>query len=238
MSGNFSGTLLRVVLVAVLMTVTIGSLQVLDAHPDVQERNEHLYFPSGKFLKETTLGYRAVTADYLWFRFIQYYGAFAKDQNDLRYMDVLIESIITLDPMFIEAYHFAALVKWSDFGDFPAAIDMLKRGVLANPSSAKLHFQVGFIYYVFDRDFPRAALWFEMAGQCPDATDVERRFAAFARYRSGDDRVSLELWKTMYLSTDSPQMKDLALKMIQKLERKLELIELYGPGFIGPIPEI
>lgn len=232
-----SGTLLRTVLMVTLAVAMMGSLRVLDAHPDMREQNEHLYFPSGKFLRESTLGFRAASADYLWFRFIQYYGAFAKDLNDLRYMDRLVDSIITLDPQFIEAYHFAALVKWSDFGDFPAAINMLKRGVLNNPESSKLHFQVGFIYYVFFKDYSRAAMWFEKAEQCPDATDLERRFAAFARYRSGDDTVSLELWKAMYQSTESPQMKDLALAMIQKLQRKLELRKLYGDDFIGPIPE-
>ncbi len=227
----------RWILTALCVVTTVHTLMVLDSRPETAARNERLYFPSGKFLVESTVGFREAAADYLWFRFIQYYGAFAKDQNDLRYMDKVIDGILTLDPRFVEAYHFAALVKWSDFGDFPAALDMLKRGVLANPQSAKLHFQVGFIHYVFFRDFPRAAMWFEAAGRCPDATDRERRFAAFARYRSGDDRVSLELWRTLLESTESPQMQELALKMVQKLTRRLELQKLYGPDFIGPIPE-
>jgi hypothetical protein len=33
-------------------------------------------------------------------------------------------------------------------------------------------------------------------------------------------------------------MQDLALKMIAKLERRIELRQLYGDDFIGPIPEI
>ena len=77
-----------------------------------------------------------------------------------------------------------------------------------------------------------------MAGRCSDATDKEPRFAAFARYRAGDDRVSLELWKSLYQTTDSPHMKELAVKMIEKLTRRIELQKLYGDDFIGPIPEI
>jgi hypothetical protein len=115
---------------------------------------------------------------------------------------------------------------------------MLKRGILANPDKAKLPFQIGFVYYVVERDFPRAAFWFEAAGNCSDATDKESRFAAFARYRAGDDRVSLELWKNLYESTDSPHMKELAVKMIEKLSRKIKMLEIYGKNFIGPIPEI
>ena len=227
----------RWLLLGICVVLVTGSLRSLDQRPQTAERNERLYFPSGKFLVESTVGFREAAADYLWFRFIQYYGAFAKDLNDLRYMDKLVDGILELDPRFVEAYHFAALVKWSDFGDFPAALDMLKRGVLANPSSAKLHFQVGFIHYVFFRDFPRAAMWFEAAGRCPDASDRERRFAAFARYRSGDDRVSLELWRTMLDATENPQMLELARKMIDKLSRRLEQRKLYGDDFIGPLPE-
>ncbi|MBK7188227.1 MAG: hypothetical protein IPH86_05945 [bacterium] len=111
-------------------------------------------------------------------------------------------------------------------------------GILANPESAKLHFQVGFTYYVFFQDYRRSATWFEAAARCPDGGETEARFAAFARYRAGDDRVSLELWKEMAASTESPQMRELAEKMVEKLERKLTIQKLYGPDFIGPIPEL
>ena len=71
------------------------------------------------------------------------------------------------------------------------------------------------------REYARAAFWFESAGRCSDATDRERRFAAFSRYRAGDDRVSLELWQALLESTDSPQMQELAEKMIARLEARI-----------------
>ena len=142
------------------------------------------------------------------------------------------------DPKFVEAYYFASLVYWSSYGDVENSINMLKRGILAHPDKAKLPFQIGFIYYVMEQDYLRAAHWFEVAGRCSDATDKESRFAAFARYRAGDDRVSLELWKNLYNSTDSSHMKELAVKMIDKLTRRIEVQKIYGDDFIGPIPEL
>lgn len=230
-------TLLRTVAVVGLLAVAGTTLQAMTGEDPAPERQEKLYFPSGRFLVESSLGFREAAADYLWFRFIQYYGAFAKGRNDLRYFDLLIDGITRLDPQFVEAYHFASLVAWSDFGDFPKSLDLLKRGVLHNPDTAKLPFQIGFTYYVFDHDYPRAAFWFETAGKCTDATDREKRFAAFARHRAGDDAVSLELWKSLLESTDNPQMKDLAEKMIGKIERKIWIKREYGDRFIGPIPE-
>jgi tetratricopeptide (TPR) repeat protein len=221
-----------------LAVVMVGTLRVFDGREEGDLQQERLYFPSGNFLVESTLGFREATADYLWFRFVQYYGSYAKGQNDFRYFDVLIDGITKLDPQFEEAYYFASLICWSSFGDIERSVEMLKRGILANPDKAKLPFQIGFIYYVMEHDYPRASYWFEVAGRCSDATDKEPRFAAFARYKAGDDRVSLALWENLYSSTDSQHMKDLAVKMIEKLTRKLEIQKAYGEDFIGPIPEI
>ncbi len=231
-------TLFRGLTVTALALMIFMSLRVFDGQQEQADQPENLYFPSGNFLVESTLGFREATADYLWFRFIQYYGAYSMGQNDLRYFDLLIDGITKLDPQFEEAYYFASLVRWSSFGDIEGSIEMLKRGILANPDKAKLPFQIGFIYYVIEHDYKRAGHWFEMAGRCSDATDKESRFAAFARYRGGDKSVSLALWKNLYESTDSPQMKELAVKMIDKINGKIEIQTIYGKDFIGPIPEI
>ena len=231
-------SILRGLALVVLAGVIVLALRAFDGQPEGEIQQERLYFPSGNFLVESTLGFREVAADYLWFRFVQYYGAYAKGFNDFRYFELLIDGITKLDPSFDEAYYFASLVLWSSYGDTGRSIDMLRRGILANPDKAKLPFQIGFIYYVMEHDFERAAYWFEVAGRCSDATDKESRFAAFARFKAGDDSVSLELWKNLYHSTDSPPMKELALKMIDKLTRKIEVQKIYGEDFIGPIPEI
>ncbi len=225
MSASIRYRIGRILLFMTLAVLVPTTLRVLDREPASVLRQDRLYFPSGAFLVESSLGFREAMADYLWFRFIQYYGAFRKSENDLRYMDLLIDGITRLDPKFVEAYYLPSLILWSDFGKPEASIDILKRGILHNPDTARLNFQIGFIYYVFMHEYSRAAFWFESAGQCSDATDREKRFAAFSRYKAGDDKVSLELWITLLESTDSPQMQELAIKMIDKLEAKMS----YGP---------
>lgn len=231
-------SLLRTVAAVVLTATLMFTLAELDREGRRSGRQERMYFPSGKFLVESSLGFREMAADYLWFRFIQYFGSYAKGQHDLRYFELLVDAITRLDPHFVEAYHFASLVLWSELGDLAGSVDMLKRGILHNPDTAKLPFQVGFTYYVFEHDYPRAARWFEVAANCSDGGDREERFAAFARYRAGDDRVSLALWKELHDSTDSPQMRELAREMIAKLQRRIQIKSIYGSDFIGPIPEL
>jgi len=237
MMGGKQGTVVRLVVSVALMCALVTSLTRLDSDRRSVNRDERLYFPSGKLLVESSLGFRHAAADYLWFRFIQYFGSYAKGNHDLRYFDLLLEGITRLDPRFVEAYHFGSLVAWSEQGDFPKSIDILKRGILHNPDVAKLPFQIGFTYYVFFHDYERASFWFEAASRCPDATDRESRFAAFSRYKAGDDNVSLALWKELQDTASSPDMQELAGKMIEKLERKIRIRQIYGEDFIGPIPE-
>jgi tetratricopeptide (TPR) repeat protein len=231
------GTAVRLVLVFVLITMIPLTLVRSDVMRKRGDDGERLYFPSGVFLVESSLGFRSAFADYLWFRFIQYFGSYAKGHHDLRYFDVLLESVTRLDPRFIEAYNFGSLVAWSELGDFDKAVDILKQGVVHNPDTAELPFKIAFIYYVFFREYELAGMWFEAAAHCSDATDREARFAAFARYRAGDDRVSLELWKDLKQNSPSAEMQKLADKMIRRLETKLWLMNQYGEDFIGPIPE-
>jgi len=232
------GTSLRSLTAATLVWVTVISLTQLDRSALKAEANEHLYFPSGKFLVESCLGFRQTAADYLWFRFIQYFGSYAKGHHDLRYFDLLLDGVTRLDPRFVEAYHFGSLVAWSEQGDFPKSIDILKQGILHNPDVAKLPFQIAFTYYVFYHEYELAAYWFEVAGRCSDATDREVRFAAFSRYKAGDDQVSLVLWENLMKDSSSRDMQELAAKMIKKLRRKIEIRKSYGDDFIGPIPEL
>ncbi len=237
MSGP-RGTLARTLLAVILSAVIVTTLAQFEVAKRQNERDERLYFPSGKFLVESSLGFREAAADYLWFRFIQYFGSYAKGQHDLRYFDLILDGITRLDPRFVEAYHFGSLIAWSEQGDFGKSLAILKKGILHNPDVAQLKFQVAFTYYVFFHDFARASFWFEMAAKCSDATDRESRFAAFARYRAGDDRVSLALWKDLLKTSASREMQELATDMIDKLERKLRIQNLYGDDFIGPVPEL
>jgi len=221
MTAARQGTLLRTGVFLALLVVMVVSLRTFDTSRTPEEKYDRLYFPSGKFLRESSLGFREANADYLWFRFIQYYGAFAKGYNNFRHFDLLIDAITRLDPRFVEAYHFASLVTWSDLGQPHKSVDILKRGLQNNPDTARLYFQIGMIYYVVDQDYDRSSYWFTRAAGCPDATDLERRFAAFSRYRGQNFLGSLLMWQEMYETTDQPGMKKLAEKMIGIIREKM-----------------
>lgn len=208
---------------SLLLGIAVISLQSIERTARATDRTEKLYFPSGRFLREGTVGYREIVADFLWFQTVQYYGAYRKGNHDLRYFSGLVDAVTTLDPQFIEAYYFGSLVAAMDQDQIPRAIDLLKRGILANPDNWLLPFQIGFTHYILNQDYERAATWFAIAARSPEATDFARRFAAFSRQRAGNLEGSIALWRNLYKNTSNPAMRELALKMIAQCEDQLQL---------------
>lgn len=193
---------------------------------------ERLYLPNGEFLHLASLGYDAAVADYTWLQAIQYYGGYRRGEHDVRYFAGLVEAVTTLDPGFVEAYIFSALVHSLDHGDADGAIDVLKRGILQNPHSWRLHFEVGFTNYVFKRDYGVAAYWFETAARLPGASDFCRQFAAWSSGRAGDLKGSLVLWENLRRTTENPDLRELAERMTKQIAASLHGEPM--PGEIGP----
>jgi hypothetical protein len=227
---------LPTVAATVLVLALVAGLSLLASaerpNRDAAASDERLYLPDGELLRYASLGFQAPVADYTWLQATQYYGGYRHGDHDLRYFAGLVEAVTDLDPRFEDAYVFAALVQCFDHEDYPGAIDILKRGVLANPDSWRLHFEIGFVHYVFTREFEIASRWFDAAAQLPGASDFCRRFAAWSAKRAGDLRGSLLLWENLRRTTDSPDMRELATRMVEQLEASLAGAPL--PGETGP----
>lgn len=179
--------------------------------------HETLYLPSGKFLNELSLGYRQVAADFVWFSAIQYYGDFRMGTHDLAYFTGLIDIITTLDPHFVFAYLFGALVISTDLNNFDVGMDVLKKGMVHNPTSWELPFQIGFLGYVNRVNFDVAARYFDLASRMPNAPENAKRFAAFVYSKAGRPEESIKIWESYMEYTDNPFLKDLAKRYIEKL---------------------
>ena len=223
-------SLLTLLSAALLFAVITGCLARFDALRHAGSRHEKLYLPSGLFLREATAGFREVAADWLWFQAVQYYGEYRLGRHDLAYFKGMIQAVNTLDPRFLEAYRFGALVLATDMEDVAGGVDVLKRGIQAVPGRWILTFELGFLHYIMTRDHRRAAVWFEAASAAPDASDFARRFAAFARRRAGDLEVSLALWRNLRDSTQSPAMRELAETEMARIEAALR----DRPGAVAP----
>jgi tetratricopeptide (TPR) repeat protein len=180
--------------------------------------HEVLYLPSGKLLEQLSLGYRQLAADAVWFSAVQYYGEYRHGNHDLAYFNGLIDIITTLDPNFIFAYIFGAIVVATEIGEFEAGIAILEAGMERNPTSWELPFEIGFLNYVNRVSFDAAARYFDLASRVPNAPGRAKRFAGWLYSKAGDTNSAIQIWREYMEFTDNPHLKELAKRYIEKLE--------------------
>ena len=187
------------------------------------------YLPTTNALRLMSAGYDDVTADLLWLRTVTYYGEWRQGDHGMEFFRELANRVVDLDPHFVEAYRFGALVLADDLDAFDDAIALLRKGMVAMPDTWWLPFEAGFLEYTIRRDDERAAAWFRVAAEKPDAPDLARSFAAFVSSRAGDLQVSLELWKFVARTTANPETRRKAEEYVGELQAAID--------GTGPVPE-
>ncbi len=202
-----------IVLVAALGVAT-SRVQAYRSRPYLYT---NLYLPSGKFVEQTSLGYRELAADCIWFQAVQYYGGYALQQHDLAYFNGLIDIVTDLDPHFQFPYIFGAVVMSQDMGDLERGVEVLKKGMRANPADWNYPFEIGFLYYLVAKDASRAARYFELSSRLPGSGEMPARFAAFMHSRAGHEETSIRMWEEIARESDQPYMRDMAKRYIEKL---------------------
>lgn len=197
----------------------------------------NLYLPSGKFIEQTSLGYKELAADCVWFQAVQYYGGYALSQHDLEYFNGLIDIVTDLDPHFAFPYIFGSVVMSQDMGNFERGVGILKKGMQQNPEDWEYPFEIGFLYYVGARDSDRASRYFELASRLPGGTDTARRFAAFVHSKAGHEETSIRMWEEIAQHSDQPYMRELAKRYIEKLRAGETMHGLEEPKQSAPTSE-
>ena len=207
-------TLVGVILFASLAFATAR----VQAYRDRPYLHTNLYLPSGTFVEQSSLGYRELAADWVWFQAVQYFGGWAQGAHDLAYFAGLIDIVTDLDPPFVFPYIFGAVVLAQDMKDLDRGIAVLHKGMRQNPMAWQYPFEIGFLYYVVARDSERAARYFELASRLPEGGDRARRFAAFVHAKAGHEETSIRMWEEVIRESDQPYMQEMAKRYLEKLK--------------------
>jgi hypothetical protein len=184
---------------------------------EVQVVEELMYFPSGKFLKPAVIEYQTALADLVWLRAIQYYGKHLTSNQKYEYLAHIFDILSYLDNRFTGAFHFGALVLAWDARQAHEALKLLQQGISHNPLNWQLVFDAGFINYMLTKDYITAGYYFEIASKLPETWNVNARWAAFAYAKGGSTDLAIEIWSSIYLSTENRKLKELAERNLIKL---------------------
>lgn len=192
---------------------------------------EVLYLPSGQTLKKLSLGYSSLLADVYWTRAVQYFGAHhIRGSERYELLAPLLDITTDLDPNLIVAYETGAIFlcqKAPDGAGQPdKAVALVEKGIRANPSYWRLYFTLGFIHYT-DRHDPKAAqIAFEKGSEVPGALPWMRVMAARMAERADDRTTAAYLWKTIYETNWSKEIKKTAEKHLISLRAEEDMDEL------------
>ncbi len=185
--------------------------------PALPNAGELDLFPSGRFLREASLGHVQLAADLAWLTAIQYYGQHRRGDRRYPLAPHLFATITDADPRFENAYFFGSLVL-ADGGFADQAERLLRRGAERNPHSWRLRFELGFFQYVIKKSHAEAAATFLAVSRIPGAPEYARRFAAAAHERAGDAATARQLWSLIARESRNDEIRRMARERAARLE--------------------
>lgn len=182
----------------------------IEAHRTPTSLDEELaFYPSGKLLRPLTGGYMNVVADLLWLRAIQYYGEHRKTDLVFDKAAHVFRVLTDLDPGFVAAYRFGALVVIEDARSPEEGYELLRKGIRDNPHCWELMFDLGFHHFLAD-DFGKAAAYFRRAASLEPGNERIVRFAAYADKRRGGLDQAEEMWTEVLATTNNDRFREAA----------------------------
>jgi tetratricopeptide (TPR) repeat protein len=203
-----------------------------------QEEDEVLV-RSPKLMRMLTLEYRPLVADIYWTRAVQYYGGKRLGQDtNLESLWPLLDVSTALDPNLLPAYRFGATFlsepEPRGAGRPDLAVKLLERGLQANPDNWRLNQDLGNIYYLGLKDFPKAGQAYldgsRKSGAAPWMKIMAARFL-----EKGDSReTAMMLWSEVLESSNDRMVKENAginlelLKADEDIDRINEFAQEYS----------
>ncbi len=229
-----SRSLWKALLAIPLLLATAAFLQ---SRIDAQTRSEaaqkeELLVRSGALLKKLSLGYDPLLADIYWTRVVQYYGSRIGERNaSFDLLGPLLNITTALDPHLVVAYRFGAIFlsepKPAGAGRTDLAVDLVKRGIAANPDEWRLNYDLGVLYYWRLKDYHDAAAAFLAASNRPHAPYVMLKLAAAGiAQKGGSIETSRMIFAELYESTNDPKVRKMALKELRALKAQEDEIQL------------
>jgi hypothetical protein len=225
------GLLLGVALLAGFVSVWKLQKRVDIERTALRLESDELTLRSPAVLKKLSLEYAPLMGAIYWTRVVQYFGAkhHAGDQN-LDQLWPLLDITTSLDSNLLVAYRFGAMFL-SDSpprgaGDPDHAVELLQRGMKANPEYWKLYQDLGNVYYFDKRDYLKAAQAYEAGSKFPGTPPFMKAMAAKIAAEGGSLETSYALWLDIYQTSTNKEMRKNAEDHLRLVQAEMDIHEI------------
>ncbi len=192
---------------------------------------DELTLRSPGVMKKLSLEYAPLMGAIYWTRAVQYYGQkhHLGDQN-LELLWPLLDISSTLDPNLIVAYRFGATFL-SDApprgaGEPEKAVELLERGIKANPEYWRLYQDLGNVYYFDEKNYLKASRAFEEGSRNPAALPWMKTMAAKIAAEGGSLETSYALWLDVYQTSTNKDMRKNAEDHLRLVQAEMDIREI------------
>lgn len=228
-SSLFKNTILPLAIIVVGFSGVIGLSGYLDRiRPELPaDYDDSDLTMNGSRLKGFALGFEGLMADWYWMRSLQYIGGKLIKSNsefvnidDLsnlnpRLLYPMLQNATDLDPHFIAAYSYGAVVMPAI--DKEKAIEIAQKGIANNPSEWRLYQYLGYIYWKIGR-YDLAADTYERGSEITGAPPFMRLMAASMKTEGGSRSTAREIFRQMLADSDDPMVKLTAERRLNELD--------------------
>lgn len=187
---------------------------------------EDSFYVTSSSLKKMSLGYSEILADIYWIRALQYFGSTDLEDQNPEHLFHYFDIITDLDPSFINAYRFGGtfLAEPNPFGlgDLDKGTKLLDKGMENNPDNFRLPLEAAFLYYLYPKDYEKAAELFKKASEKPGLSNSRKGYlsgmAATSLSQGGDRKLSRQIWEMIYETNPSEGRRSFALLNIKEID--------------------
>lgn len=221
-------TLALVVVLIAGMAGVVFLARWIDAHhpPAGQLAEAEQLYLSGNTVRRMSLGFNGLVADWYWMRSLQYVGQKILDfpievpldsmgQLNLTLLAPLLDTATTVDPQFKEPYVYAAVVL-ADV-DPERAIQIMRKGIAANPSVWRFHQHLGYIYWK-RKNYQAASETYSEGAAIPGAPQWMEAMKAKMLADGGSRNVAREIYRQMFEQAEDAEVKEIARRRLLQLD--------------------
>ena len=170
---------------------------------------------SPKLMKLVTLEYATLAADIYWTRAVQYYGnKHLGEDTNLESLWPLLDVATTLDENLLPAYRFGATFlsqpEPRGAGRPDLAVQLLERGLHANPTYWRLNQDLGNVYYLELKDYAKAGQTYLEGSKKPGAAPWMKVMAARFLEKGDSRETATMLWTELLDSSTDDAIKETA----------------------------